>query len=130
MLPLPSPETLAVPLRGQALLQHPMYNKGTAFTREERAALGLEGLLPEAVSTIEQQARRSFGHIQRKADPLEQYIGLASLQDRNEVLYYRVLLDNVEDLLPVVYTPTVGLACQRYSHIFRRGRGLWITPGH
>jgi malic enzyme len=127
---LRSQDPLAVPLRGQSLLQHPLYNKGTAFTREERAALGLEGLLPDAVSTLEQQVQRSFGHIQRKADPLEQYIGLAALQDRNEVLYYRVLLDNVEALLPVVYTPTVGLACQRYSHIFRRGRGLWITPGH
>ena len=119
-----------VPLRGLALLRHPLYNKGTAFTREERTAFGLEGLLPEAVSTIEQQARRVHGNIVRKEDPLERYVGLAALQDRNETLFYRVLVDNLEEFLPVVYTPTVGQACQEFSRIFRRGRGLWITPGH
>jgi malic enzyme len=107
-----------------------MYNKGTAFTREERAAFGLEGLLPDAVSTLSQQAGRIHRNILRKEDPLERYIGLASLQDRNEVLFYRLLVDNIEELMPIVYTPTVGRACQEYSHIFRRARGLWITPGH
>ncbi|HET8645533.1 MAG TPA: oxaloacetate-decarboxylating malate dehydrogenase, partial [Vicinamibacteria bacterium] len=126
----PPRRPLPVPHRGQALLRHPMYNKGTAFTQEERAAFGLEGLLPSAVFSIEQQARRAFRNIQRKDDPLEQYIGLAALQDRNEVLYYRVLLEHAEELLPIVYTPTVGRACQEFSHIFRRARGLWITPGH
>jgi malic enzyme len=123
-------KTVEVPLRGLALLRHPLYNKGTAFTREERATFGLEGLLPEAVSTIEQQARRVHGNIVRKEDPLERYVGLAALQDRNETLFYRVLVDHLEELLPVVYTPTVGQACQEFSRIFRRGRGLWITPGH
>jgi malate dehydrogenase (oxaloacetate-decarboxylating) len=121
---------LEVPHRGEALLRHPMYSKGTAFSPEERAAFGLEGLLPDAVSSMEQQLRRVHGSIQRKEDPLERYIGLAALQDRNEHLFYRLMVTYPEELLPIVYTPTVGLACQRYSHIFRRGRGVWITPGH
>jgi malic enzyme len=119
-----------VPHRGQELLRQPMYSKGTAFTRAERAAFGLEGLLPDAVSTIDRQVRRVHRSIMRKEDPLERYIGLAALQDRNEHLFYRLMVEHVEELLPIVYTPTVGLACQQYSHIFRRGRGIWITPGH
>jgi malic enzyme len=121
---------LGVPYRGQRLLRHPMYSKGTAFSREERTALGLEGLLPDAVSTLEQQVRRAYRNIMRKQDPLERYIGLAALQDRNEVLFYRLLASHIEKLMPIVYTPTVGQACQEYSQIFRRARGIWITPGH
>jgi malate dehydrogenase (oxaloacetate-decarboxylating) len=121
--------TVEVPYRGQRLLRHPMFNKGTAFTRQERSALGLEGILPDAVSTLEQQEARVHRNILRKEDPLERYIGLASLQDRNEVLFYRLLVDHIEELMPIVYTPTVGKACQEFSHIFRRARGLWITPG-
>jgi malate dehydrogenase (oxaloacetate-decarboxylating) len=121
---------LEVPCRGGALLRHPLYTKGTAFTPEERSAFGLEGLLPQAVSTLEQQERRAYANIARKPDPLEKYVGLAALQDRNEHLFYRVLVDHIAELLPIVYTPTVGEACQSYSHIFRRGRGVWITPGH
>jgi malic enzyme len=121
---------LEVPYRGTALLRHPLYTKGTAFTLEERAAFGLEGLLPQAVSTLEQQERRVYENISRKPDPLEKFIGLAALQDRNEHLFYRVLVDHVEEFLPIVYTPTVGSACQNFSHIFRRARGLWITPAH
>ena len=121
---------LAVPFRGVRLLRNPMYTKGTAFTQEERLALGLEGLLPHGVSTQAQQVRRVYDGIQRKADPLEKYIGLAALQDRNEHLFYRVLLDHIQEFLPIVYTPTVGQACQAFSHIFRRARGLWITPDH
>ncbi|MGB6334427.1 MAG: NAD-dependent malic enzyme [Thermoanaerobaculia bacterium] len=119
-----------VPFRGAELLALPIYNKGTAFTTEERAAFGLDGLLPETVSTMDLQARRIYESIVRKPEPLEQYIGLAGLQDRNEYLYYRVLLDHLEEFLPVVYTPTVGQASKEYSHIFRRGRGIWITPAH
>jgi len=117
-----------VPYRGPHLLSHAMYNKSTAFTREERAAFGLDGLLPDAVSTMEMQAARVHGNIVRKDDPVERYIGLAALQDRNEHLFYRVLVDHLEEYLPIVYTPTVGRVCQMYSRIFRRARGLWITP--
>ncbi len=119
-----------VPFRGTELLALPIYNKGTAFTTEERAAFGLDGLLPETVSTMDLQVRRIYQSIVRKPEPLEQYIGLAALQDRNEYLYYRVLLDHLEEFLPVVYTPTVGQASKEYSHIFRQGRGVWITPAH
>jgi malic enzyme len=121
-------ERVLVRLRGTALLNHPMYNRSTAFTNEERRALGLRGLLPATVATQEMQARRAYGNIVRKEDALERFIGLAALQDRNEILFYRVLVDHLEEFLPIVYTPTVGRACQEYSRIFRRARGLWITP--
>src|ERR1039458_8437634 len=84
---------LTVPYRGARLLRHPMFTKGTAFTMEERLTLGLEGLLPHAVCTMEQQSQRLYANINRKKDPLEKYIGLAALQDRNEYLFYRVLID-------------------------------------
>jgi malic enzyme len=123
-------ERLEVRLRGPQLLNHPMYNRSTAFARDERRELGLEGLLPDVVSSMEQQARRAYGNIARRADPLERYVGLAGLQDRNEHLFYRVLGDHLEEFLPVVYAPTVGQACQQWGRIFRRARGLWITPEH
>ncbi len=121
---------MAVPHRGADLLAEPMYNKSSAFSLEERATFGLEGLLPSVVSTMALQAQRVYGNIVRKTEPLEQYIGLAALQDRNEHLFYRVLLDHLEEFLPIVYTPTVGEASKEFSHIFRRGRGIWITPDH
>ncbi len=121
---------LKVPHRGAQLLKEPIFNKGSSFTQEERRTFGLEGMLPDAVSTLELQRKRMYASIARKDEPLEKYIGLAALQDRNEVLFYRVLMDSIEEFLPIVYTPTVGRACQDFSHIFRRGRGLWITPEH
>jgi len=123
-------ERIEVRLRGTHLLNHPMYNRSTAFTREERRILGLDGLLPATVASQEMQARRAYGNIARKDDPLERFIGLAAIQDRNEHLFFRVLVDHLEEFLPIVYTPTVGRACQEYSRIFRRARGLWITPEH
>ncbi len=114
--------------RGRALLCNSLLNKGTAFTDEERDTLGLRGLLPQNPTPMAIQAARAFGNISRKSDPLERYIGMAALQDRNETLFYRVLGEHVEELMPIVYTPTVGEACKFFSQIFRRGRGIWITP--
>ena len=123
-------DVVDIPLRGRALLMHNTYNRGLAFTREERDALGLTGLLPTQVRTIEEQAERAFKQVMHHPTPLQRFVALADLEGRNTILFYRVLLDNLEELLPIVYTPTVGEACQRYSRIFRRARGLWITPDH
>ncbi len=122
--------TVPVPLRGKALLNQPRFNKGTAFTEEERRSLGLEGLLPPGVASAPTQALRTYEAIMAKPDALERYIGLIGLQDRNETLFYRILLDHLEEFLPIIYTPTVGLACQRFSRIYRRARGVWICPEH
>ncbi len=113
---------------GQRLLGGRMLTKETAFTDEERDAFDLRGLLPDRVLTIEQQVELELDHIRVKTDPLERYIGLAALQDRNATLFYRLLADHLDEFLPIVYTPTVGRACQEYSHIIRRTRGTWVTP--
>jgi malic enzyme len=112
------------------VLDNPRLNKGTAFPENERRELQLEGLLPPCVATMEVQARRTYERISAKPDPLDRYLDLVSLQDRNETLFYRVLLNHLEEFLPVIYTPTVGLACQRYSHLYRRPHGVWICPEH
>ena len=115
-------------LVGQDLLLCPLVNKGSAFSDEERSRLRLHGLMPRQVSSLEQQVERAYLATVRKADDLEKYIGLNALQDRNETLFYRLLLDHIEELMPIVYTPTVGQATQMYSRIVRHTRGVWITP--
>lgn len=123
-------EVIEVPLRGHRLLENNMYNRSTAFTYEERKALGLTGLLPDAVRTLEDHISHAYDHVHASDAPLDKYVALADLEARNAILYYAVILEHLEELLPIVYTPTVGEACQEYSHLFRRGRGLWITPHH
>ncbi len=120
-------EYIAVDTRGESLLRDPFTNKSTAFTAAERADLGLDGLVPPAVSTMDQQLARAYGHYRVKQTPLERYIYLASLQDRNETLFFRLLHDHIDEMMPVVYTPVVGEACQQYSHIYRHPRGLYIS---
>lgn len=112
--------------RGMALLRDPLLNKGTAFSEQERDALGLRGLLPAHVLSQEQQALRVMTNLRRLPDDLEKYVALTALHDRNEALFFRVVCDNIDEIQPLIYTPTVGLACQRYGHIFRRPRGLFI----
>jgi malic enzyme len=133
--PLPQPfddiaagRPASVRLRSSALLGARLLTKDLAFPADERRAFGLDGLLPDRILTIEDQLELELEHLRRKDDPLEQYIGLAALQDRNATLFYRLLAEHTEEFLPIVYTPTVGLACQAFSHILRRTRGLWITP--
>jgi malate dehydrogenase (oxaloacetate-decarboxylating)(NADP+) len=123
MLP-PLPEWFP---RGAALLRDPKLNKGTAFTEHERDALGLRGLLPPHVGTQELQVARVLENFHRLQTPLSKYILIESLQDRNEALFFRVIMENPDEMMPIIYTPTVGLACQQYGHIYRRPRGMFIS---
>jgi malate dehydrogenase (oxaloacetate-decarboxylating) len=122
-----SQDTLETPLRGHLLLETPLLNKGSAFSADERRELGLHGLLPAHIATLDEQLARTYENYRRKETDLERYIYLADLQDRNETLFYRLLHDHVAELLPIIYTPAVGAACQRYSHIYHRPRGLYIA---
>ena len=114
-------------VRGGLVLSSPLLNRGTAFSLEEREALGLTGLLPSAVSTMEAQLRRVYGQYQRQPDDLAKNGYLAALRDRNEVLFYRLLCEHIEEMLPIVYTPTVGTAIERFSYEFGRPRGVYLS---
>jgi malate dehydrogenase (oxaloacetate-decarboxylating)(NADP+) len=112
---------------GSALLHDPLLNKGTAFTLAERSAYRLNGLLPPHVHTISEQMARALENFRGKQTDLERYVHLCALQDRNETLFYRLLVENIDEMMPIVYTPTVGLACQQWSHLFRQRRGLYVS---
>ena len=112
---------------GVDLLHDPTLNKGTAFTEEERDKLALRGLLPPRIFTGEEQSKRILENFHNKTNDLEKYIYMVALQDRNETLFYRTVIDNVEEIMPIIYTPVVGKACQLFGHIWRRPRGLYLT---
>src|SRR5439155_3211008 len=112
---------------GTEVLNLPLMNKGTAFTEDEQSDLGLQGLLPPHVETLDEQVTRAYEAYTRKTDDLERHIYLRALQDTNEVLFYRLLFDHIEEMTPMVYTPVVALACEQFSHIYRRPRGLVIS---
>lgn len=120
-------EYLETAIAGPRLLEHPMLNKGSGFTEEERRAFGLIGVLPPGVSTLEVQLDRIYGNYLQKTSNLERYIHLVSLQDRNETAFYRLLSEHLVEMMPIIYTPVVGEACQAYSRIYRRPRGLYIS---
>jgi len=114
-------------LRGMHLLDTPIFNKGTAFTDEERSAFGLHGLLPPQIESLEEQAARAYDAYRRKSDDLERHIYLRALQDTNEILFYRLLSAHIEEMTPIIYTPVVALGCQQFSGIYRRSTRLFIS---
>lgn len=126
----PRAVTARVRARGRTVLSSPTINRGTAFTLAEREQLGLTGLLPTGVSTLDGQTRRVWAQYQQQPTNLAKWVYLANLRDRNDVLFYRLLTDHLSDMLPVVYTPTVGTAIQRFSHEFRRSRGVYLSVDH
>lgn len=119
-------DVIESPLTGKRLLENPLLNKGTAFTQEERVELGLLGLLPSNIETLDEQLERTYASFQKKESTLERYIFLRNIQDINETLYYALLDRHALEMLPIVYTPGVGEACLRFHHIFRQPRGLYI----
>jgi malate dehydrogenase (oxaloacetate-decarboxylating) len=118
---------LPIGLRGMDLLDTPIWNKGTAFDDRERVTLGLQGLLPPQVESLQEQSVRAYEAFNTKKTDLGRHVYLRQLQDSNETLFYRLMFDHIEEMMPIVYTPTVGLACQQFSHIYRRPRGLVVS---
>jgi len=125
--PMTGEKYLEVPFTGQQLAEHPIYNKGSAFSELEREQLSLNGLFPRHNSTIAEQLIRVYENYSLKPTPVEKFIFLLALLDRNDTLFYRLVLEHAEEMLPIVYTPTVGEAAKTYSHMFRRPRGLYIA---
>jgi malate dehydrogenase (oxaloacetate-decarboxylating) len=113
--------------RGYEVLRNPLLNKGSAFTPAERAALGLDGILPPQCSDMSMQAERAYANVQRHTKPIDKFVALAALHDRNEHLFYRVVCDHIEECMPIIYTPTVGQGTREFSHVFQHSRGVWIT---
>ena len=126
----PSEALIETSLTGQLLLDNPLLNKGSAFPEAERREFGLLGLLPLHCSTIEEQLARTYENYRRKETDLERYVFLMALQDRNETLFYRLVQEHISEMMPIIYTPTVGEGCRQYSHVFRRPRGLYIPYPH
>src|ERR1700733_7284137 len=125
-----SVRTVETALSGYELLNDPLLNKGTAFTEEERDEFELHGLLPPHVAELDYQVMRRHDAFRALATDIQKYTFLRGLQDTNETLFYALLTENIEEMMPVVYTPTVGLGCQRFSHIFRKPRGLFLSYPH
>jgi len=125
-----STDPLKVKRRGLSILNDPWFNKGTSFPPEERLSLGLSGLLPPHTSDIEEQVMRVMENYNHLSDPLDKYTFLISLGDRNITLFFRVLMENLQEMTPIMYTPTVGYACQKFGHIYRKNRGMYISLRH
>lgn len=119
--------SLYIPYAGPVLLEFPLLNKGSAFSMEERSNFNLLGLLPEVVETIEEQAERAWIQYQGFKTEIDKHIYLRNIQDTNETLFYRLIGNHLEEMMPVIYTPTVGAACERFSEIYRRARGVFIS---
>lgn len=123
----PDPITGLTFPKGKSLLHNPILNKGTAFTKSEREYLQLDGLLPPYILTLEEQKMKVLSAVRLKQTDMEKYMYLTALQDRNETLFYKLIMDEIEEFMPIIYTPTVGQACQEFGHIFRRPRGIYIS---
>lgn len=119
--------SLYIPYAGPVLLEFPLLNKGSAFSVEERRNFNLSGLLPEVVESIEEQAERAWLQYQGFKTEIDKHIYLRNIQDTNETLFYRLVQNHLEEMMPVIYTPTVGAACERFSEIYRRARGVFIS---
>ncbi|GAK86773.1 NAD-dependent malic enzyme [Vibrio ponticus] len=118
---------LYIPFAGPALLSTPLLNKGSAFSAEERISFNLEGLLPETTETIQEQVERAYQQYRSFESDMDKHIYLRNIQDTNETLFYRLVQNHISEMMPIIYTPTVGAACENFSNIYRRGRGLFVS---